>query len=323
MQNYFYISPSQDGWQNLATDEWFLDHVEEGELILYFYINRNAVIIGKNQNPWKECNLSAMEADGVQLVRRVTGGGAVFHDCGNLNFSFIAGPGRYAQDKQFATIMQAVRALDIPCEFSGRNDLLSDGRKFSGNAFCQRGGARMHHGTLLIHADMTRLQNYLQVDPRKLQAKGVSSVRSRVCNLSEFRPDLSVPMVLSALKQAFRKSYGDYTDWAPTASDAAQIEAYYHKQSSWDWRMGQTPQFDLELDTRFPWGGIQMLLRLEDGHIAHLDVYSDAIDAELPALLQGLLEGVRFGSESMAEALRCAENPQIQDIRQWILDEKL
>jgi lipoate-protein ligase A len=323
MQNYFYVSPSQDGWQNLATDEWFLDHVEEGELILYFYINRNAVIIGKNQNPWKECNLSAMEADGVQLVRRVTGGGAVFHDCGNLNFSFIAGPGRYDQDKQFSTIMQAIRALDIPCEFSGRNDLLSDGRKFSGNAFCQRGGARMHHGTLLIQADMTRLQNYLQVDPRKLQAKGVSSVRSRVCNLSEFRPDLSVPMVLSALKQAFRKAYGDYTEWQPTAIDAAQIEEYYRKQSSWEWRMGQTPQFDLELDTRFPWGGIQMLLRLEDGHIAHLDVYSDAIDAELPALLQGLLEGVRFGSEPMADALRCAENHQIQDIRQWILEEKL
>ena len=323
MQNYFYISPSQDGWQNLATDEWFLDHVEEGELILYFYINRNAVIIGKNQNPWKECNLGAMEADGVQLVRRITGGGAVFHDCGNLNFSFIAGPGRYDQDKQFSTILQAVRALDIPCEFSGRNDLLSDGRKFSGNAFCQRGGARMHHGTLLIQADMTRLQNYLQVDPRKLQAKGVASVRSRVCNLSEFRPELSIPMVLSALKQAFRKSYGDYIEWAPTAADAAQIEEYYRKQSSWEWRMGQTPQFDLELDTRFPWGGVQLLLSLEDGRIAHLDVYSDAIDAELPALLRGLLEGCRFGSEAMAGALRCAENPQIQDIRQWILDEKL
>lgn len=105
-------------------------------------------------------------------------------------------------------ILQAIRLLGIPCEFSGRNDLLADGRKFSGNAFCQRGEIRQHHGTLLIRADMAKLQNYLQVDSRKLQAKGVSSVRSRVCNLSEFREDLTVPMVLSAMKQAFRKAYG-------------------------------------------------------------------------------------------------------------------
>ena len=157
--NLLYVSTSPDGWRNLGVDEYFLDHIGEDDMLLYFYVNRNAVIIGRGQNPWAECNLSAMERDGVQLVRRITGGGAVFHDEGNLNFSFIAGEKRYDLQRQLGMILDAVRALGIPCEFSGRNDLLADGRKFSGNAFCSRGCVRQHHGTLLIDADLTRLQN--------------------------------------------------------------------------------------------------------------------------------------------------------------------
>lgn len=323
MQTKFYMSPSGDGWQNLATDEWLLDHLDEEDFILYCYVNRNAVIIGRNQNPWKECNLSAMERDGVQLVRRVTGGGAVFHDEGNLNFSFIAGNGRYDVEKQFDLILEAVQALGIPCERSGRNDLLTGGHKFSGNAFCTRGHNSQHHGTLLIHADMTRLQNYLNVDPRKLRAKGISSVRSRVCNLTEFRPNLTVPMMRTALRGALETAFGEVTDWAPTEAERKEIAVYYEKHSSWQWRMGQTPQFDIELDNRFPWGGVQMLITLNEGRVADLQVYSDALDIGLPELLRGLLQGVRFGSHTMAEALHHADNEQIQDIARWLLEEQL
>ena len=323
MQNYFYLSQSTDGWKNLACDEWLLDNLGEDELMLHCYINQNAVIIGRNQNPWKECNLLAMEADQVQLVRRVTGGGAVYHDGGNLNFSFIAGQGRYDVEKQLGMILQAIRTLDIPCEFTGRNDLLADGRKFSGNAFCRRGNICQHHGTLLVHADMGRLQKYLQVDARKLHAKGVESVRSRVCNLAELRPGLTVPMVLGSLKQAFRKTYGDYVEWAPNEADQAQIRPYEERHSSWEWRMGRTPQFDLELDHRFSWGEIQLLLTLREGRVARADVYSDALDAELPALLQGLLEGAPLSADALADALACSENPQVQDIAAWLRTESV
>lgn len=161
--NYLYVSPSPSGWDNLALDEYFLDHLSEDDFLLYFYINANAVIIGRNQNPWAECRLKAMEEDGVQLVRRITGGGAVFHDCGNLNFSFIAGEKRYDVERQFDLILRALQKLGIPCEFSGRNDLLSEGRKFSGNAFCTRKNIHQHHGTLLVSADLSRLNNYLSV----------------------------------------------------------------------------------------------------------------------------------------------------------------
>ena len=323
MANYFYVSPSLDGWKNLATDEWLLDHLEEDDLFLYFYVNKNAVIIGKSQNPWKECNLAAMEKDGVQLVRRITGGGAVFHDEGNLNFSFIAGKKRYDTDKQFAMIMDAVRAFGIPCDLTGRNDMQTDGRKFSGNAYCNRGHNSQHHGTLLIRADMTRLQNYLNVDPRKLKAKGVASVRSRVCNLTEFVPDLTVPAMLGALKEAYGKTYGAFTEWQPSAEIQREIAVYEEKHSSWDWRLGLTPGFDVELDTRFPWGGIQMLLTLQNGRIEGVKVYSDTLDTAVPALLEGLLAGAKYGSAPMAEALRFAEHEQIRDVAQWILDEKL
>ena len=122
MSNKLYVSTTPDGWRNLGVDEYFLDSLGPDDMMLYFYINGNAVIIGRGQNPWAECNLAAMERDDVQLVRRITGGGAVFHDEGNLNFSFIAGERIYDTDRQFGMILNAVRALGIPCDFSGRND---------------------------------------------------------------------------------------------------------------------------------------------------------------------------------------------------------
>ena len=323
MRNFWYVSPSRDGWQNLAMDEWFLDHLEPEDLILYFYINDNAVIIGKNQNPWKECDLSAMERDGVQLVRRITGGGAVFHDSGNLNFSFIAGEKRYDVQKQLNLILQAVRAFGIPCAFTGRNDLLADDKKFSGNAFCARGAIRQHHGTLLLRSDLSRLQHYLQVDPRKMKAKGVSSVRSRVCNLSEFTDAVTIPAMLEAIRRVYEADYGFVEDFVPTPEQIAQTVPYYEKQTSWQWRLGKTPSFDLELDPRFPWGGVQLLLTLKDGCVAQAQVYSDAIDADLAPELQQRLLGCRFTSRDLSAALSASPKPQVQEVAAYLLAQNL
>ena len=319
MGNYLYVSTSDDGWRNLAVDEYFLDTLGPDDMMLYFYVNKNAVIIGQGQNPWAECRLAEMDRDGVQLVRRITGGGAVFHDEGNLNFSFIAGEGRYDLERQFGLILNAVRALGIPCEFSGRNDLLADGRKFSGNAFCKRGAIRQHHGTLLISADMTRLQNYLNVDPRKLKPKGVKSVKSRVCNLNEFVPELRRDDMLEALKRAYAAEYGDYTELQTSQLDEAAIAPYYEKQKSDAWRLGVTPRFDLEIENRFPWGGLQMLLTLRHGEVSDISVYSDANDAELPGRVRAALLGAKFGSQPIAEALRAAGGQDMNDIAEYVL----
>jgi len=323
MRNFWYVSSSRDGWQNLAMDEWFLDHLDPEDLILYFYVNQNAVIIGKNQNPWKECDLAAMEADGVQLVRRVTGGGAVYHDCGNLNFSFIAGEKRYDLEKQLNLILRAVQSFGIPCGFSGRNDLLADGKKFSGNAFCSRQGIRQHHGTLLLRSDLGRLQNYLQVDPRKLKAKGVESVRSRVCNLSEFTDAVTPETMLAAIRRVFEEEYGTVENFQPTPEQVADMVPYYEKQSSWQWRLGKTPAFDLELDTRFPWGGVQLQFTLRNSLVERVDVWSDAMDAELSNEIQKRLTGIRFGSRSLCDALMTTEKEPLRDVAQFILEQGL
>lgn len=320
--NQLYVSTSHDGWRNLAVDEYFLDHVKPDDAMLYFYINANAVIIGRSQNPWAECNLQKMNADQVQLVRRITGGGAVYHDCGNLNFSFIMGENRYDLNKQMNLILNAVRAMGIPCEFSGRNDLLADGKKFSGNAFCTRSAVRQHHGTLLLNADLSKLQNYLNVDPRKLQSKGTKSVRSRVCNLSQFVPEIDCATMLEKLKNAYREIYGDYQELQTTDLDEKAIAPYYQKQMSEAWRLGQTPRFDIEIENRFAWGNVQLLLSLRHCVIEGLKVYSDANDAELADKVSARLLGCAFGSVPMSAALR-GENEQLDELADFILQQQL
>lgn len=322
-QPYFYLSPSLDGWQNLAMDEWLLDHIGQGQLILYLYVNQNAVIIGKNQNPWKECNLAAMEQDKVQLVRRVTGGGAVFHDSGNLNFSFIAGKGRYDLQRQMGLILSALQAMGIPAEFTGRNDLTVQEKKFSGNAFCVRKDNRQHHGTLLVHADLTRLQRYLTVDPRKIQSKGIDSVRSRVCNLSEFVPQFTVPTMAQALREAFSREYGDYQLFSPTPEQRREIQTYYQKQASWEWQKGRAPKFDVCFDPRFSWGGVQLMLWLEESRVSKAQVFTDAMDVSLPEEIVPRLLGARFSSEDLFQALASSQHPQVRELAQYLREQTL
>ena len=314
--NYWYVSPSADGWQNLALDEWFLDTLRPEDTLLYFYVNQSAVIIGKNQNPWKECDLSAMERDGVQLVRRITGGGAVYHDKGNLNFSFIMGKDSYDVSRQLGVILNAVRSFGIDCEFSGRNDLLAEGKKFSGNAFCARGQLRQHHGTLLLSSDLGRLQNYLHPDPKKLKAKGVDSVRSRVGNLG-----IPADAMLRAIRKAFEDAYGPVTDLTLRAEQLAGVVPYYEKQSSWQWRMGKTPAFDLELSERFSWGGVQLLLTLKDGLVAQAQVYSDCLDTELPQKIADRLTGCRCSSQALHDALHGQD--LLNDVAEFLLKQGL
>lgn len=323
MKNYWYISTSHDGWQNLALDEWFLDHMQPEDMLLYFYINENAVIIGRNQNPWKECDLAAMERDNVQLVRRITGGGAVYHDLGNLNFSFIGGDDRYDLDKQLQLILQAVSSFGIPCTFSGRNDLLADGKKFSGNAFCARNHIRQHHGTLLLHADLSKLQNYLHVDPKKIRSKGIESVRARVCNLSEFTPAVTTESMLAAIREAYTNLYGPVEDYILTEDDRAQVQTYVDKQTSWEWKMGNTMPFNLELNERFPWGGVQLLLSLHNAIVEQVQVYTDAIDTGLAEELRTRLLGCRCDSTALHDALADADNKHIRDVAEFLLEQNL
>ena len=214
-----------DPYENLALERHLLERVEAGACVLYLWQNENTVVIGRNQNPWAECRTALLAEEGGHLARRLSGGGAVFHDLGNLNFTFLVQKPDYDVDRQTQVLLRACRSLGVPAERSGRNDLLAQGRKFSGHAFYAHEGRCYHHGTLLVAADLERMGRYLRPSAAKLRSKGVPSVRARVANLREFLPGLGVEDMAEQLEQAFSAVYGLEARPLPLeALDRARLE---------------------------------------------------------------------------------------------------
>lgn len=303
MSNYIYSAPTGDGWLNLARDGYFLENNKKGDVILYFYVNKNAVIIGRNQNAWKECSIANMDADGVQLVRRHSGGGAVFHDNGNLNFSFITDEKHYDLNRQMRVILNAVSKLGLKAELSGRNDITVDGKKFSGNAFSLAKGNRSHHGTILVNADLTKLSNYLCVSKEKMRSKGIDSVRARVCNICELSSGLTVEAMRRLVIESFIEEYGAASEYVFDGTALAEVEERRERLASWEWRFGKTPQFDFETDKRFSFGDTQIYFNSRNGFIRETKVYSDCLDTELTTEIENALTGVHFRKEEIKAAL--------------------
>jgi len=299
---------SLDPWWNLSVEEYLLDTVEPGQCILYLWQNQNTVVIGRNQNPWRECRTELLENEGGKLARRLSGGGAVFHDTGNLNFTFVVSRELFDLDKQLGVILNAVKALGIKAEKTGRNDLTAAGRKFSGNAFCFRKNSAYHHGTILVSTDFNKLTKYLQVSAEKMNAKGVQSVQSRVINLSELKPGLAVNDVVEAMINTFRDSYNSAAPVESCVRNGAEnretLEELYAKYSSWKWRYGEAPDFDVEIGRRFDWGEVQLVFSLEDGIVSKSTIYSDALDGEYIERLSGIFDGCPFHSVQLAKRLR-------------------
>ena len=317
--NKLYVSRSGDGHLNLAVDEYLLDLYRGGScdgITLYFFVNDSAVIIGRNQNAWRECDLSAMEEDGVQLVRRHTGGGAVFHDSGNLNFSFIANEKLYDKDRLTSIVLRAVARLGLKPEANGRNDLLIEGRKFSGCAYGLSGAARAMHGTLLISADFKRLSRYLRPSVKKLAAKGISSVRSRVANITEFA-SVSVERMRELITEEFVREYGEAEELVLDPEASESIVRLAEKHRSWDWRFGRTPEFDWSLDDSFSFGDLQLFARVRNGVVASAEAYSDSLSVSAPAEIARLIEGVRFDETELANALKNG-GPEAREVADYI-----
>lgn len=291
-------------YRNLAVEEYMTTHVPEGTCILYLWQNRHTVVIGKNQNCWKECRVNYLEREGGYLVRRLSGGGAVFHDLGNLNFTFIVRKPDYDVDRQLQVILEAVRLVGIQAEKTGRNDITAKGRKFSGNAFYRSGEHCYHHGTLLIHADKEDMSRYLNVSKEKLASKGVSSVKSRVANLCEFTPDLTVDRMKEALIEAFSRVYG-LTAQRMKENELPQkaIDELTEKFESWEWKYGRKIPFEYEMEKRFPWGAVQIQLHVNGGKIQDVNVFSDAMDQELIGALADRLKGCLYDDISMCGAM--------------------
>ena len=317
---YYYIQQGTDPFRNLATERFLLETVPEDSCILYLWQNQNTVVIGRNQNCWQECKLQALEQDGGVMVRRLSGGGAVYHDLGNLNFTFLVPKTHYDVSRQLDVILQALQQLGISAEKSGRNDLLADGRKFSGNAFYESGDRCYHHGTLMVQVDREKLGKYLQVSASKLASKGVASVQSRVVNLQELKPDLTIAQLEQALITAMEPVYGvSAQPYAEAWLDEEKIAAYQAEFQSEQWRFGRRIPFTWETEHRFSWGNVQMQCSVSAGRVEQIRLYSDAMDAGLIQDMEQQLQGCLFGSRAMAEQLQqLGTRPEVEDVCQYL-----
>ena len=309
-------------WTNLALEEHLLHLVQDDQIILYLWQNQHTVVIGRNQNAWKECNTAKLEADGGRLARRSSGGGAVYHDLGNLNFTYLMASPHYDLERQLGVILSAVKSHGVDAMFSGRNDVVADGRKFSGNAFYHGQRASLHHGTLLVNVDLTVLQDYLTVSRDKIAAKGVDSVRSRVVNLSELSPNITVDSLSESLMASFRSEYSNETvelNLDDVLSDK-HYQELYTKYSSWDWRYGKTPQFDISFTTRFPWGGIDLAINVAQGKVKDAKIYSDAMDADLIETMAASLVGLELDSRMLSLGLekQALRDNIVGDVANWL-----
>lgn len=289
------ISPQYDPFLNRAVEQYLTDRQEEGVVTLYLWKNERTVVIGYNQNPYAECNVKLLLDDGGHLMRRGTGGGAVYHDLGNINFSFIADKRLYDVKKQLSVIQGALLTYGLQTEISGRNDLTCQGRKFSGNAFAKGQRNDLHHGTILIKTDGAMMQRYLIVDKAKLLKNGVKSVASRVVNLSELVPELTSEHIKQPLIAAFEKVYEDkatVTDF-DTLINIAEVQAIRSEISSYDFLFGRWEQFKTTKKDRFPWGGVEISLQIDEANarIKDLQIASDCLEPEAIQRAETLLRG--------------------------------
>lgn len=293
-----------DPRHNLALEAYLLERVRPGQCILYLWQNQRTVVIGRNQHAQSECRIQALEADGGRLVRRLSGGGAVYHDLGNLNFTFLTLRKDYDVEKQTETILRAVRSLGVPAERSGRNDLTAQGGKFSGHAYYRSGTQCYHHGTLMVSVDLAPLERYLNVSPLKLQAKGVASVRSRVVNLRDFCPDLTIDALCQALATAFSSAYGLPVRTLTEAElDQDALGKGIARFSDPAWIYGDTRPLDVSREALFPWGLLRLDYSLEGEVITQAAVWSDALETEYLTRVPAALEGCPRRREAVRQRL--------------------
>lgn len=296
---------SQSPYYNLAFEEYVLTHRLEGDYLLLWQ-NDNTIVIGRNQNAESEINRAFVEAHQIRVVRRETGGGAVYHDLGNLNYSFItdAGETQALEIPRFTKpVVEALRSLGLQAEASGRNDILVNGRKVSGTAQRIYRGRILHHGTLLFDSDPSAVAGALNADPAKFQSKSVKSVRSRVGNIREFLPrDMDLPAFWSYLKQTFAGS--GITPAALTPEELAQVrELEVSKYQTWEWNFGRSPQYNVTNRRRYEAGSIEPRIAVENGRITDIVFYGDFLSTSPLDPLTEALRGCPFRSEDVGAVL--------------------
>ncbi|TMW73903.1 lipoate--protein ligase [Alteribacter natronophilus] len=291
---------------NLAIEEYALKHLDPEDTYLLFYVNGPSIIVGKNQNTIEEINRDYVDENGIKVVRRLSGGGAVYHDTGNLNFSFITkddGESFHNFRKFTRPVVDALQKLGVDAEMTGRNDLQVGERKISGNAQYTIKGRMFSHGTLLLDSEMENVVKALNVSDEKIRSKGIKSIRSRVANINEF---LDEPLSMEEFKNLLLRYIFDGTEDIPeyklTEEDWKGIERISSERyRNWDWNYGKSPKFDLKRSRRFDAGTVDIRLDVRKGLITDCKIFGDFFGAGEVIDVEKALIGSRYSREEIEQ----------------------
>lgn len=298
-----------DPRMNLAIEEYILKNLSIDQTYLLFYINEPSIIIGKNQNTIEEINTAYVEEKGIHVVRRLSGGGAVYHDLGNLNFSFITkddGESFHNFRKFTEPVIVALQKLGVNAELKGRNDIVVGNRKISGNAQFSTKGRMFSHGTLMFDSEIEHVVSALRVKPDKIESKGIKSIRSRVANISEF---LSEPLTMEQFRTFLLKNIFRDVEHIPayqlTEADWNQIRQLSKKRyQNWEWNYGKSPKFNIHKTKRFPVGQIDIRLEVAKGRIEQCKIFGDFFGVGEVKEIEDRLTGILYEQRALEHALR-------------------
>ncbi len=311
----YIVNTSNDPAYNIALEAYaFRELVDEDELFI-LWINRPAIIVGKHQNTIEEINKAYTDEHGIKVVRRLSGGGAVYHDLNNLNYTIIsnkADEGAFDFKTFSKPVIDTLADLGVNAAFTGRNDLEIDGKKFCGNAQAYYKGRMMHHGCLLFDVDMSVLGQALKVSKDKIASKGVKSVRARVTNILDELPEkITVQEFSEALLSKMKELYPDMTEYVLTKEDKAKIQTSYEEQfNTWDWTYGASPEYTISRSVRYPAGKITTYADVENSRIKSIKIYGDFFGIKDVTDIEEALVGVRY---EYPDVLKVIESVTIGD----------
>lgn len=318
------LNPSTDPYFNIALEEYLTTQTDDSSEWFMLWQNKPAVIVGRYQNTAEEVNANTIQENRIEVVRRMSGGGAVYHDLGNLNFTLVVTSSADRSFSRFAQpVLKALHKLGVEAQLSGRNDLTVAGRKFSGNAQYISKKRLLHHGTLLFNTDLDIMQRVLDVDASKMASKGVKSVRSRVTNLAEHLP---TSINIDEFKSTLSQTIGEYWPLEParglTEPEEARVRQLAdHKYRRWEWNYGQSPQYDLRRQARYPWGQIDIRLELKQGRITVCKIYGDFFTSQDIGSLEQALQGIIYDRDQVIQLLDSLELHEYvpeMDVQQWL-----
>lgn len=304
----YIINNSNDTAFNIALEEYAFKHLLDEDQIFLLWINKPSIIVGRHQNTVQEINRDYVREHGIEVVRRISGGGAVYHDLNNLNYTIISkeDENKAFDFKSFSTpVIKTLEELGVKAEFTGRNDLEIDGKKFCGNAQAYINGRIMHHGCLLFDVDLPVLAQALQVSKDKFESKGVQSVRARVTNIVDELPEkITVEEFKNLLLGYMKKEYPEMTEYVLSDQELAEIRQIRDsKFANWDWNYGKSPEYNVRRGTKFTSGKVEVFANVVESKIQDIKIYGDFFGIEDVAAVEAALRGVKYEHEDILQAL--------------------